>query len=172
MIKIDILILDLNYLTTMNNNIICETDSITFRRFTRAIEVNNEYQYIGGDNYEHRNRTQIIDELPEWYNNGLIGGFANGADEQDGSTMIRTRFIQEPHENIDVGFIEYYDNNENNWVIPDGSLHGHFTVITVGLDEQTINTHINMIRDNYNYENIEEIANIARINLEEYMNIP
>jgi hypothetical protein len=147
-----------------------ETELITYRRSWRAHIVNNEYHYIGGDNYTNNTRTVILNNIPQWYNTDLID---NNSYSQNGSTKLCRLF-----EGNAPGIIQYgnnnditYDNTTDNWIISDGELHSHSVIVTDELNLDNIITHLNMIREHYQYDNINEIINEVRSDILQYINI-
>tara|TARA_B100001123_G_scaffold450725_1_gene623256 strand:+ start:410 stop:922 length:513 start_codon:yes stop_codon:yes gene_type:complete len=160
-----------------------KTDLSTFRTSYRADLINNQYEYIGGDTYQTYVRTQILEDVPDWYNVGVInqGGLEGGADYQNDSTMIRIHFHEDEIDaNIadavandnDNGLVRYFDNYAQNWVMPDNSLHGRLIIVTNVLNENTLNAHLDSIREHHHYDNLNEIINNVRQTLLPYINAP
>ena len=128
-----------------------ETTLSTFRTSYRAEVINNEYKYIGCDTYLSYGATNLILNPPGWY---TMDNIEYRADYQDGSTMIKSF---EDNLNIKQDFVAYYDNIDNNWIFPDGSLDSKYSIVTHGINLENIDIHTNVLRQFFQYNNIEDI---------------
>ena len=147
-----------------------ETELTTYRAHWRADLINNQYHHIGGDHYNNIERTTILNNTPEWYNTDLID---NSSYFQNETTILCRLFeanipsITRYNSNNEIT----YDNISNNWIIHDGTLHTHFVIVTDELNENTLIRHLNMIREHYRYDNVNEVINNVRTKLLQHMNM-
>ena len=134
-------------------NKIVQTEIISYRKSWIGKLYNNEYHYVKDNIFDIYERTLILNEFPEWYNN------------------VDERIIQNCNTKLDIIYdnnlepykktynINYHYNNDNNWIVTDNTLHKNMVTVTKIIDNNDINTHLNIIKENYLYNNLNDLLN-------------
>jgi hypothetical protein len=148
-----------------------QTELTTYRTLWRGQLINNEYHYTGGDNYDNIESTQILSNIPEWYNTNLVDNDSYYQNE----TSILHKLIK-PNNPTILPYDSYntqitYDNTTSDWIIHDTSLHTHTLIVTDILNEHNFLNHLDLIREHYHYDNVNEIINKVITEILEHMNI-
>ena len=135
-------------------NKIIQTEIICYRNSWFGRLYNNEYHYVKDNIFDTYERTLILDQIPEWFNNIEYRSVINGNTKLDSIYDNNLEPFKKPYStNYD------YNNNENYWVITDNRLHKNMVAVSEIIDNNDINTHLNTIRENYTYSNLNDLLN-------------
>lgn len=135
-------------------NKIVQTEIISYRKSWIGRLYNNEYYYVKDYDYDIYERTLILDELPEWYNNTDERIIHNDKTKLDIIYDDNLEPFKKPYNTS-----YYYNNNENNWIVNDNTLHKNMVAVTEIIDNNDINIHLNTIKENYLYNNLNDLLN-------------
>lgn len=135
-------------------NKIIQTEIMCYRKSWIGRLYNNEYYYVKDYDYDIYERTLILDELPEWYNNVDERIIHNGKTKLDIIYDDNLEPFKKPYNTS-----YYYNNNENNTIVNDNTLHKNMVAVTEIIDNNDINIHLNTIKENYLYNNLNDLLN-------------
>ena len=144
-------------------NKIIQTEIISYRKSWIGRLYNNEYYYVKDYNYDIYERTLILDELPEWYNNIDESIIQIDNSKLDIIYDNNLEPFKKPYNSDNI-----YNNNENNWIVQDYSLYKNMVIVTEIIDLNDINSHLNIIRENYHLNYLNDLINNIsnKINIE------